>query len=87
VPTRAAHEQALTTINDIGGLGLLKDWLIRRSGAFGRAAKSPDVRRFADDDPRGFLSQFPDGAMLDEIQRCPPLFSFLRPNRNIVRLR
>lgn len=35
--------------------------------------ENPDVRRFADEDPRGFLSQFPDGAVLDEIQRCPPL--------------
>jgi hypothetical protein len=39
--------------------------------------ENPDVRRFADEDPRGFLSQFPDGAVLDEIQRCPPLFSYL----------
>ncbi len=40
--------------------------------------ENPDVRRFADEDPRGFLSQFPDGAVLDEIQRCPPLFSYLQ---------
>jgi hypothetical protein len=31
---------ASTTLDDIGGLGLLKEWLIRRSGAFGRAAKA-----------------------------------------------
>ena len=40
--------------------------------------ENPDVRRYADEDPRGFLSQFPDGAVLDEIQRCPPLFSYLQ---------
>ena len=40
--------------------------------------ENPDVRRFADEDPRGFLAQFPDGAVLDEIQRCPPLFSYLQ---------
>ena len=40
--------------------------------------ENPDVRRFADEDPRGFLSQFPDGAVLDEIQRCPLLFSYLQ---------
>ena len=40
--------------------------------------ENPDVRRFAGEDPRGFLSQFPDGAVLDEIQRCPPLFSYLQ---------
>ena len=36
------------------------------------------MRRYADEDPRGFLAQFPDGAVLDEIQRCPPLFSYLQ---------
>lgn len=30
------------------------------------------------DDPRGFLSQFPDGAVLDEVQRTPQLFSYLQ---------
>ncbi len=40
--------------------------------------ENPDMRRFAEEDPRGFLSQFPDGAVLDEIQRCPPLFSYLQ---------
>lgn len=28
----------------------------------------PDIRAMATDDPRGFLDQFPDGAILDEIQ-------------------
>lgn len=37
-----------------------------------------DVRDFATSDPRGFLRQFPDGAILDEIQRCPDLFSYLQ---------
>jgi predicted AAA+ superfamily ATPase len=30
------------------------------------------------DDPRGFLSQYPDGAILDEVQRVPELFSYLQ---------
>ncbi len=38
-----------------------------------------DVRDFATDDPKGFLQQFPDGAILDEVQRCPDLFSYLQP--------
>jgi predicted AAA+ superfamily ATPase len=38
----------------------------------------PDVRRFAQDDPRAFLAQFPDGAIIDEIQRCPELPSYLQ---------
>lgn len=37
-----------------------------------------DLRAFAEQDPRGFLGQFPDGAILDEVQRCPDLFSYLQ---------
>jgi predicted AAA+ superfamily ATPase len=37
-----------------------------------------DERAFADSDPRGFLARLPDGAVLDEVQRCPALFSFLQ---------
>src|SRR3984893_8611416 len=37
-----------------------------------------DERAFAESDPRGFLDRFADGAVLDEVQRCPPLFSFLQ---------
>jgi predicted AAA+ superfamily ATPase len=37
-----------------------------------------DHREFAISDPRGFLRQFPDGAVLDEVQRCPDLFSYLQ---------
>ncbi len=40
--------------------------------------EDPDVRRFALDDPRGFLAQFPSGAILDEIQRAPDLLSYLQ---------
>jgi predicted AAA+ superfamily ATPase len=40
--------------------------------------ENPDTRRFAKEDPRGFLAQFPDGAVLDEAQRQPDLFSYLQ---------
>lgn len=40
--------------------------------------EAPDIRRFAIDDPRGFLSQYPDGAVFDEIQRTPELVSYLQ---------
>ena len=40
--------------------------------------EDPDTRRFALDDPRGFLSQFSQGAILDEIQRAPDLVSYLQ---------
>lgn len=39
----------------------------------------PDVRALAQNDPRGFLDQFPDGAILDEIQRLPQLLSYIQP--------
>ncbi len=40
--------------------------------------ENPDTRQFAIEDPRGFLDQFPDGAILDEAQRVPGLFSYLQ---------
>jgi predicted AAA+ superfamily ATPase len=40
--------------------------------------EDPEERSFADTDPRGFLSRFPHGAILDEVQRCPDLFSYLQ---------
>jgi predicted AAA+ superfamily ATPase len=40
--------------------------------------ENPDTRRFAVDDPRGFLSQYKAGAVLDEVQRAPELFSYLQ---------
>lgn len=40
--------------------------------------EDPDVRRFALDDPRGFLAGYPQGAILDEIQRVPELSSYLQ---------
>ena len=32
--------------------------------------EDPDTRRYAADDPRGFLAQYTQGAVLDEIQRA-----------------
>ena len=40
--------------------------------------ENPDVRRFSIDDPRGFLSEYPEGAIIDEAQRNPELFSWLQ---------
>lgn len=37
-----------------------------------------DQREFAEEDPRGFLARYPDGAILDEVQRCPGLLSYLQ---------
>lgn len=40
--------------------------------------ESPDVRRQALDDPRGLLARYPEGAILDEVQRAPELLSYLQ---------
>jgi hypothetical protein len=40
--------------------------------------EDPDARLMAQDDPHSFLERFPDGAVLDEIQRCPQLLSYLQ---------
>ena len=40
--------------------------------------EQPDVRDFAQQDPKAFLAQYPDGAVLDEIQNVPTLLSWLQ---------
>lgn len=40
--------------------------------------EDPDIRLLAESDPRGLLSRVPDGAILDEVQRAPGLFSYLQ---------
>lgn len=40
--------------------------------------ENPDEREFAEHDPKRFLARFPEGAILDEVQRCPALFSWLQ---------
>ena len=40
--------------------------------------EDPDVRIWAQDDPRDFLAQLPDGGVIDEIQRVPDLLSYLQ---------
>jgi len=57
-----------------------KTTLVRR--VFGNkpyvSLETPDQRQFAQEDPRRFLARYPDGAVLDEAQRCPELFSYLQ---------
>ena len=40
--------------------------------------ENPEEREFAQTDPKRFLARFTDGAVLDEVQRCPPLLSWLQ---------
>ena len=40
--------------------------------------ENPDSREFATNDPRAFLAQYKNGAILDEVQKVPVLFSYLQ---------
>lgn len=40
--------------------------------------EDPDIRALAESDPRHLLSSYPGGAILDEVQRAPQLFSYLQ---------
>jgi len=40
--------------------------------------ESIDERNFASADPKGFLARFPDGVVIDEIQRVPDLLSYIQ---------
>jgi uncharacterized protein len=42
--------------------------------------ESPDNREFALSDPRGFLSEYGEGAIIDEVQYAPDLVSYLQDN-------
>ena len=43
-----------------------------------RTLEAPDDRAFATEDPRAFLAQLPEGAIIDEVQRAPDLLSYLQ---------
>lgn len=40
--------------------------------------EDPDMRNFAANDPRGFLSTYPDKTIIDEAQKVPHLFSYIQ---------
>ena len=40
--------------------------------------EAPDQRDFAESDPRGFLAQLGEGAIIDEVQHVPALLSYLQ---------
>ena len=47
--------------------------------------ESPSERRLAEQDPAGFLARFPEGAILDEVQRAPMLLSQMLEDVDRVR--
>lgn len=40
--------------------------------------ENPVQREFAQSDPQGFLKKYGEGAIIDEVQRCPELFAWLQ---------
>ncbi|MBU4263101.1 MAG: ATP-binding protein [Proteobacteria bacterium] len=40
--------------------------------------ENPVTRQFAQEDPLAFLNQYPEGAVIDEIQRVPDLLSYIQ---------
>ncbi len=43
-----------------------------------RTLEDPDQRSLAEEDPKAFLQQFPEGGIIDEVQRVPDLLSYLQ---------
>jgi predicted AAA+ superfamily ATPase len=40
--------------------------------------ENPEKRKYAIEDPVGFLNDIKKGAILDEVQRVPDIFSYLQ---------
>lgn len=40
--------------------------------------EDPETRRYAQDDPKGFLKDYSGGLIIDEVQRVPELFSYIQ---------
>jgi len=40
--------------------------------------ETPQIKARATDDPKGFLDKYPNGAILDEVQNVPELFSYIQ---------
>ncbi len=40
--------------------------------------ENPDIRTFAEQDPNGFLTQYNERVIFDEVQRVPTLFSYIQ---------
>lgn len=40
--------------------------------------ESPEVKKLAEEDPQGLLNEYPNGCVIDEIQRAPELLSYIQ---------
>ena len=46
--------------------------------------EEPDNRSYAEEDPRGFISEYPDKTIIDEVQRVPNLLSYLQTHTDLA---
>ena len=46
--------------------------------------EEPDNRSFAEEDPRGFISEYSDKTIIDEVQRVPKLLSYLQTHTDLA---
>lgn len=46
--------------------------------------EDPDNRSYAEEDPRGFISEYSDKAIIDEVQRVPKLLSYLQTHTDLA---
>lgn len=46
--------------------------------------EDPDNRSYALQDPRGFISEYPDKTIIDEVQRVPTLLSYLQTHTDLA---
>ena len=74
----AAGEYPVVTI--FGPRQCGKTTLVRMTfpGMAYTSLENPDIRAAAQQDPRGFLNEFPQGAVVDEVQRFPELLSYIQ---------
>jgi len=83
---RLLHKELLLLLNEYPLVTLLgprqagKTTLVREALRNYRyvSLETPDIRRFALDDPKAFLAQYPAKVIFDEIQRAPELLSYLQ---------
>ena len=75
---RAAAQYPVVSVNGPRQSG--KTTLLRETFPHYRyvSLESPDERRFAHEDPRGFLGRLDGPVILDEAQRAPDLFSYIQ---------
>ena len=75
---RASKQYPITTLTgprQSGKTTLLRDAFPQHHYV---SLEAPDDRQFAIEDPRGFLAQFTDPVILDEVQHVPALFSYIQ---------